>query len=44
MKPLRIAIVNLEATVAPAGEMDVVLGPGWPGVIFARGSGSRIGR
>ena len=31
---LRIALVNLEATAAPAGEMDVVLGPGWPGVML----------
>ncbi|MBH69557.1 MAG: metalloprotease TldD [Rhodospirillaceae bacterium] len=31
---LRIALVNLEAVEAPAGEMDVVLGPGWPGVML----------
>ncbi|MDE0306750.1 MAG: metallopeptidase TldD-related protein [Albidovulum sp.] len=31
---LRIARVNLEAVPAPAGEMDVVLGPGWPGVLL----------
>ena len=31
---LRIALVNLEAVPAPAGEMDVVLGPGWPGVLL----------
>jgi TldD protein len=31
---LRIALVNLEAISAPAGEMDVVLGPGWPGVLL----------
>ncbi|MCY4459756.1 MAG: metalloprotease TldD [Albidovulum sp.] len=31
---LRIALVNLEAIPAPAGEMDVVLGPGWPGVLL----------
>ena len=31
---LRIALVNLEAAAAPAGEMDVVLGPGWPGVML----------
>ena len=29
-----IALVNLEATAAPAGELDVVLGPGWPGVML----------
>jgi len=31
---LRVALVNLEAVDAPAGEMDVVLGPGWPGVLL----------
>ena len=31
---LRIALVNLEAVAAPAGEMDVVLGPGWPGILL----------
>ena len=31
---LRIALVNLDADPAPAGEMDVVLGPGWPGVLL----------
>jgi TldD protein len=31
---LRIALVNLEAVAAPAGEMDVVLGAGWPGVLL----------
>ncbi len=31
---LRIALVNLEATPAPAGAMDVVLGPGWPGILL----------
>jgi TldD protein len=30
----RQAIVNLEAEDAPAGEMTVVLGPGWPGVLL----------
>ena len=30
----RIALVNLDAIPAPAGEMDVVLGPGWPGVLL----------
>ena len=28
------ALVNLESVAAPAGEMDVVLGPGWPGVLL----------
>ena len=31
---LRIASVNLEAEAAPAGVMDVVLGPGWPGILL----------
>ncbi|SIO37991.1 TldD protein [Rhodovulum sp. ES.010] len=31
---LRIALVNLRAESAPAGVMDVVLGPGWPGVLL----------
>ena len=31
---LRVALVNLEAEAAPAGVMDVVLGPGWPGVLL----------
>lgn len=31
---LRIALVNLEAVAAPAGVMDVVVGPGWPGVLL----------
>lgn len=31
---LRIALVNLDAAPAPAGMMDVVLGPGWPGILL----------
>ncbi len=31
---LRQARVNMEAEAAPAGEMVVVLGPGWPGVLL----------
>jgi TldD protein len=31
---LRQALVNLEAVDCPAGEMDVVLGAGWPGVLL----------
>ena len=30
----RQAIVNLESKDAPAGEMKVVLGPGWPGILL----------
>jgi TldD protein len=28
------ALVNLDSVAAPAGEMRVVLGPGWPGVLL----------
>ena len=31
---LRQALVNLESVPAPAGEMPVVLGPGWPGILL----------
>ena len=31
---LRQALVNLGSVAAPAGEMTVVLGPGWPGVML----------
>ena len=31
---VRQALVNLEAVAAPAGTMQVVLGPGWPGVLL----------
>jgi TldD protein len=31
---VRQAITNLQSVPAPAGEMDVVLGPGWPGVML----------
>ncbi len=30
----RQAVVQLEAAEAPAGEMTVVLGPGWPGILL----------
>jgi TldD protein len=33
-KAVRQALTNLDAVPAPAGEMDVVLGPGWPGVML----------
>jgi TldD protein len=31
---LRQSLVALESVPAPAGEMDVVLGPGWPGILL----------
>lgn len=31
---VRQALVQLEAGAAPAGEMTVVLGPGWPGILL----------
>ncbi len=31
---VRQALVNLEAEEAPAGNMTVVLGPGWPGILL----------
>ncbi|HEY7750509.1 MAG TPA: metalloprotease TldD [Aestuariivirgaceae bacterium] len=31
---LRQSLTALEAIAAPAGEMDVVLGPGWPGILL----------
>ena len=31
---VRTALVNLESVDAPAGNMTVVLGPGWPGVLL----------
>ncbi|ETW13917.1 microcin-processing peptidase 2 [Roseivivax marinus] len=31
---LRIALVNLRAEPAPAGVFDIVLGPGWPGILL----------
>lgn len=31
---VRQAILNLSAIDAPAGTMDVVLGPGWPGILL----------
>jgi TldD protein len=31
---IRQAAVNLESVPAPAGEMTVVLGPGWPGILL----------
>ena len=31
---LRIAVLNLDSVPTPAGEMEVVLGAGWPGVML----------
>ncbi len=31
---VRQALVNLDAVAAPAGNMTVVLGPGWPGILL----------
>ena len=31
---VRQALVNLDAEAAPAGNMTVVLGPGWPGILL----------
>lgn len=31
---IRVALLNLQARPAPAGEMPVVLGAGWPGVLL----------
>lgn len=31
---VRQALVNLDAVDAPAGQMPVVLGPGWPGILL----------
>ncbi|WP_046021993.1 metalloprotease TldD [Magnetospira sp. QH-2] len=31
---LRQALVSLESLPCPSGEMDVVLGPGWPGILL----------
>ena len=31
---VRVATLNLEAVPCPAGTLDVVLGPGWPGVLL----------
>ena len=33
-KAVEQAILNLDASAAPAGTMTVVLGPGWPGVLL----------
>ncbi|GBO81904.1 peptidase U62 modulator of DNA gyrase [Acetobacter aceti NRIC 0242] len=31
---LRTALINLDARPAPAGEMEIVLGSGWPGILL----------
>src|SRR4029078_4001836 len=40
---VRQALTNLEAVPAPAGEMDVVLGAGWPGVMLHEAVGHGLG-
>jgi TldD protein len=37
------AIINLDAQAAPAGEMTVVLGPGWPGILLHEAIGHGFG-
>ncbi|MGJ8517170.1 metalloprotease TldD [Carnimonas bestiolae] len=34
LEAVRVALVNLDAVAAPAGDMPVVLGAGWPGVLL----------
>ncbi len=34
LEAVREALINLNAVDAPAGQMPVVLGPGWPGVLL----------
>jgi len=36
------ALTNLESVAAPAGEMPVVLGPGWPGVLLHEAVGNGL--
>ncbi len=31
---VRVGTLNLDAEACPAGQMDVVLGPGWPGILL----------
>src|SRR5580698_2491795 len=38
----RTAILQLGAQAAPAGEMEVVLGPGWPGVLLHEAVGHGV--
>ena len=38
-KAVQQALTNLEARPAPAGTMNVVLGPGWPGVLLLEAVG-----
>ena len=41
---VRQAVLNLSAQNAPAGTMDVVLGPGWPGILLHEAIGHGLGR
>jgi TldD protein len=36
------ALINLDARAAPAGEMPVVLGPGWPGILLHEAIGQGL--
>ena len=36
------ALVNLDSVAAPAGEMTVLLGPGWPGVLLHEAVGTGL--
>src|SRR5436309_11314349 len=38
----RQAIIQLDAREAPAGEMEVVLGPGWPGILLHEAIGTGL--
>jgi TldD protein len=41
---VQAALTNLESRPAPAGEMTVVLGPGWPGVLLHEAVGHGLER
>ncbi len=39
---VREALINLDARPAPAGQMSVVLGPGWPGILLHEAVGHSL--
>lgn len=39
---VREALINLDARPAPAGQMTVVLGPGWPGILLHEAVGHSL--